>query len=133
LSASPLATGIEYFRVEVGIDSVSETGAATNYAAGVTWADPTVWDTPTNRGDGVHDGGYIHCGVGCTAAQLTDVVTTRVHIIARADEPSSGYIDSKTFQLGNLNVAAANDSFKRHAFSDTILLRTVSGRRETPP
>ena len=51
-----LVEGIEAFRIELGVDDLSKTGAAVDYTAAVNWQDPDDRTTPTNRGDGVPDG-----------------------------------------------------------------------------
>lgn len=129
----PLIEGIEGFAVELGIDSLSKTAAAVNYTTAINWADPTNLVTATNRGDGVPDT-FIKCtdAVPCTAAQLTNVVTVKLYVLARADKASPGYTDTKTYALGSITLGPYNDSFKRHVFSTTVRINNVSSRRETP-
>lgn len=133
-AAVPLIQGLQGFRVELGIDSLSKTGAAVNYNVATNWTDPTNMNSATNRGDGIPDGDYVRCSslVPCTAAQLRDVVTVRIHLLARADSPSPGYNDDKTYNLGSTTLGPFNDSYKRHVFSTTIRIQNVSGRRELP-
>ena len=132
-TAVPLIEGIEGFRVELGIDNLSDSGAAVDYTAAVNWADPTNLISPTNRGDGVPDT-FIRCldATPCTAAQLANVVAVKIYVIARAETLSPGYINSKTYALGNTTLGPFNDGFKRHVFSTTVRVNNVSGRRETP-
>lgn len=102
----PLIEGIEAFRVEYGLDNVGSNGSA---------------DT------------YVTCpAAGCTLAQLANVVAVKVHVLARNLEPTPGYTDSKTYQLGATTIAATNDNFKRHVYSTTVRLVNPSGRREAP-
>ncbi len=102
----PLIEGIEAFRVEYGIDNVDGDGSA---------------DT------------YVSCpAAGCTLAQLADVVSVKVHVLARNLDATPGYTDGKAYQLGAATIAAANDGFKRHVYSSTVRLVNPSGRRETP-
>lgn len=133
-SAQPLIEGIEGFHVELGVDNLSETGAAVNYAAAINWQDTTNLTTPTNRGDGVPDGTFVSCTstTPCTTAQLSNVVAAKVFVLARAKESSPGYVDTKTYNLGSVTMGPFNDGFKRHVFSTTVRLTNVSGRRETP-
>lgn len=133
--AVPLIEGIEGFRVELGVDSLSDTGAAVNYATAVTWANLANLTSPTNRGDGVPDGAFISCtdAAPCTVAQLSNVVAVKLYVLARADTVSPGYKDTKSYALGSTIVPSFNDGFKRHVFSTTVRLNNVSGRRETPP
>jgi len=142
---APLALieGIEAFRVELGIDDVSDSGAAVNYSEAVIWADPANKNSPTNRGDGAPDE-FIRCTTAtpCTAAQLRDVVAVKLYVLARSRDTTPGYTDTKTYCLGEPNtdgscpeansIAAANDHYKRHVFLTSVRLTNVSGRRETP-
>lgn len=141
-AAQPLIEGIEGFRVEFDIDSQNEKlgGGAVNYAEAVNWLDPTNKTTATNRGDGIPDG--ASCDAGCTVAQLMNVVSAKLYVLARAKEPTPGYSDSKTYCVGTPNpdstcplakkLGPFNDGFKRHVFSTSVRLNNISGRRETP-
>ncbi|MEH6584491.1 MAG: PilW family protein [Halioglobus sp.] len=130
-AAVPLVEGIDRFRVELGVDSLSDSGDAIDYSAAVTWAQPTNWTSPTNRGDGILDGAWKHC-TACTVSDYINTVAIQVHLLARAGAPSPGYTDQKTYTLGSQSVSAFGDEYKRHAYSTTVRLNTVSGRRETP-
>jgi len=132
--AQPLIEGIEGFRVELGIDNISDTGNAVNYTAAINWTDPTNLTSPSNRGDGIPDGPFIRCTAAtpCTAAQLSNVVAAKLYVLARSKEPSPGYTDTKTYQLGSTTLGPYNDNFKRHVFSTTLRLASIAARRETP-
>jgi type IV pilus assembly protein PilW len=65
-------------------------------------------------------------------AQLTNAVALKVHVLARNVQPTQGYTDTKSYQLGSVAVPAANDAFKRHVYSTSVRLTNVSMRRETP-
>jgi type IV pilus assembly protein PilW len=150
--AVALIEGIEGFRVELGIDNLSKTGAATNYTQAVIWADPTNLVTATNRGNGSPDGAFVRCttAVPCTAAQLTDTVAVKLYLLVRSSEPTPGYVDNKTYYLDSARATAVDPcvdsagtvltgtalatcrSYKRHVFSTTVRLTNISERRETP-
>ena len=137
-----LIDGVEAFRVELGIDNISDSGAPVDYTAPVNWADAAK-TSPTNRGDGAPDE-FIRCTTAspCTAAQLTNVVAVKLYVLARTRDRTPGYIDSKSYCLGEpaadgscpaaSTVAAANDNYRRHVFTTSVRLTNVSGRRETP-
>ena len=149
-AAVPLIEGIEGFQIELGIDNWSKSGDPLYdstimpdsplpapydaYDDEVEWTDDTNKTTPENRGDGAADGDFVHCttAVPCTVEQLMNVVAIRVHVLARALEPTQGYTDAKTYSLGSTNLGPFNDQFKRHTFSSTVRLYNISGRRETP-
>jgi len=142
LAPVALIESIESFRVELGIDNISDSGAAVDYTDAITWLDATN-TSPTNRGDGAPDV-FVRCTTAapCTAAQLTNVVAVKLYLLARSREPTPGYTDTKVYCLGEPNVdgtcpaaneiAAANDQYKRHVFTSSVRLNNVSGRRETP-
>jgi type IV pilus assembly protein PilW len=139
----PLVDGVEAFRVVLGIDNISKSGAAVDYTTAVTWASATAKVTATNRGDGVPDQ-FIRCSTAapCTVAQLANVVAVKLYVLTRSKEPTAGYTDSKTYCLSepqaNGTCAAGDtvgpfsDSYKRHVFTTSINLTNISGRRDTP-
>lgn len=132
--AVPLIEGIEAFHVELGVDNKSDSGGDVNYANSIVWASPSNLTSPTNRGDGVPDV-FISCAdasAACGALQLANVVSVKLYVLARADSPTTGYTDSKTYTLGTLAIPAFNDSYKRHVFSTTVRIHNVAGRRLTP-
>lgn len=127
--ALPLIEGIEGFRVELGIDNISDSGAAVNYGAEIAWANAANLTSPTNRGDGVPDA-FVSCP--CTVEQLSNAVVVKLYVLARADKISPSYIDTKTYNLGSLVLGPFNDGYKRHVFSTAVRINNVAGRRVTP-
>lgn len=115
-SAESLIEGIEAFRVEYGVDNLGSNGLPIS---------------ATNPGDGNADS-YVRCSPSCDLATLANVVAVKVHVLARNLEPTAGYTDEKSYQLGPLAIAAANDAYKRHVFSTTVRLVNPSSRREQP-
>lgn len=136
LPATPLIEGIEGFSVELGIDNLSDAGLPVNYALAITWANPNNLTSPINRGDGIPDGAFVRCtspGLPpCLVGDLTNVVAVKLHLLARAEAASAEHSDTKTYNLGGTALGPFNDKFKRHAFSTTVRLTNISGRRETP-
>lgn len=132
-AAMSLIAGIEGFHVELGIDNKSDSGADVDYTNAIAWASGNNLTSPTNRGDGVPDI-FISCSDAspCTAAQLTNTVVVKLYVLARADAPTTGYLDSKTYALGTVALGPFNDGYKRHVFSTTVRINNVAGRRLTP-
>lgn len=133
-AALPLAEGVEGFKLELGVDSLSDTNAAVDFTQAITWSDPTTKTSPANRGDGAPDGDFIRCTTAspCTTAQLMNTVAARLHLLVRSSETTPGYTDTKTYTLAGTTYGPYNDNYKRHVFSTTIRLVNVAGRRETP-
>ncbi|MEH6610807.1 MAG: PilW family protein [Halioglobus sp.] len=138
VAAVPLVEGIERFRVELGLDLLGDGQFETppvpiNYSQGVNWKVPLNRADPLNRGDGLPESPYVHCGSACTLSQLINAVVVKVHLIARAGEPSPGYNDSKTYRMGlATGITFTDKTYKRHAFSSTVRIGNNSARRETP-
>lgn len=133
-SADALIEGIEGFRVEFGIDSVSDSGAAVNFANAIVWANASNLTSPTNRGDGIPDGSFVHCttAVPCTASQLMNATAVKLYVLVRSENTTPGYTDTKTYSMGSTSLGPFNDGYKRHLFTETIRLTNISSRRETP-
>nr|WP_294975582.1 PilW family protein [uncultured Pseudomonas sp.] len=133
--AVPLVEGVEAFRVELGIDNVSDSGepvAYEDYEHEVHWADNTK-TSPTNRGDGSPDGDFIHCGASsCSVDDLINVVEAKLYVLVRSRVATPGYQSDKTYALGAVALGAFTDSYKRHLFTSSAALVNVSRRRQTP-
>lgn len=161
LDPVPLIEGIEGFKVELGVDNMSDSGIniindanpLNRYTAKIKWADEENLVSPTNRGDGIPDGAFVRCTAAapCTAAQLTNTVVVKLFLLARARDISPGYADGKKYYLDSARTAEFTPcvdastgaaltgaaltnckQFKRQVFSTTVRLNNISGRRETP-
>ena len=141
LSAQAMVEGVQGFRVEYGIDNVSDTGATVDLAAlgsPLNWLSNAVLNTPTNRGNGLPDT-YIRCTqtTPCTADQLANVVAVKLYVLIRAENVSVNHTDAKKYCLASVCSVAAdymgpfNDRYKRHLFTQAIRLTNVAMRRET--
>jgi type IV pilus assembly protein PilW len=111
----PLVEGIEKFQVEYGLDT-----PLVGLPAGAPYA-----------GDGMPDT-YV---AAPTAAEFSQVVAVRLYVLARTTEPSGGYVDGKTYDLGLHgtyvpNAVAADRPYKRHLFTTVVRLHNVAGWRE---
>ena len=97
----PLIGGVEGFRVTLGIDDLSDTGAPVDYTTAVDWADPTNKTSPVNRGDGEPDR-FIRCTTAapCTADDLANVVAAKLFVLARSRDPSPGHVDDRSLLPG---------------------------------
>lgn len=101
----PLVEGIENMQFDYGVDTTDD-GAPDAYMT-----------TPA-------------------AAQWKDVVAVRVNLLARNLDKTIGYTDTKSYRLsavtGVAAVAASNDSYKRHAYTQVVRAVNPSSRRELP-
>ena len=112
----------------------------------------TLLDTDTithidTTGDGAPDGSFVATtppiATPTDPADWANVVALRVHLLARNNEPSPGYVDPKTYAMGNNSAGTAQtvtpttDSYgnnvrpyKRRLFSQLIRAINPSSRRD---
>ena len=103
-TAVTLAEGVENLQIDYGMDT---------------------------DGDGAPNGTDAN-GSTFTAAQWGDVMSLKVFLLARSNEPSGGVLPSKSYVLGtagSVTIAAGETNFKRHVFSQSVRLVNPSGRR----
>jgi type IV pilus assembly protein PilW len=62
-------------------------------------------------------------------AEWQNVMSVRVHLLARNLDASAAFTDIKTYTLGPASVTPGG-SFRRHAYNELIRLNNPSGRRE---
>ena len=96
----PLVEGIEDMRAEFGID---------------------------NTGDGVPND-YVQ--MPANPDQWVDVISVRLHLLARTTEATPEHNDTKVYNLGGVTLGPMNDQLRRRVFSTTIRLHNPAGRRE---
>ena len=111
----PLVEGIDYLKVEWGIDDLPTTVNVSTLLAG----------------DGIVDS-YV---AAPSAAQVSSAVAAKIFVLARNTEATGGHVDDKTYTLGTVGgttTAATNDAFKRHAFANEVRLMNLGGRKEIP-
>lgn len=96
----PLVDGVENMQIQYGID---------------------------NNQDGVPD---LYTSSPTTTADWRNAMSAKIHLLTKSTELSQGYTDNKTYTLGDKNIAAPGDSYKRHVFSTTIQFINPSWRRQ---
>jgi type IV pilus assembly protein PilW len=118
---TPLVEGIEEFQLEYGID-IDGDGDPDGYTA-----DPNTFNP-------------AGC-VGCTPTNnWANVMTVRIHLLARNIEPSVNYTDPKTYTLGrdaanaviSVTPSGADATYRRHAYASLVRIVNAAERRDTP-
>lgn len=105
-----LVRGIEAMRFVYGVDD--------NPASGDGEPDRFV------EADGVDNGGGFR--------QWSDVVTVEIFLLARNEEPTPGYTDTKAYVMGldaDTDTIKPGGAFKRHLYRTKVRLNNVSDRR----
>jgi type IV pilus assembly protein PilW len=105
LRTMSVAEGIENLQIEYGIDTDTD-GVPNNFVttAGVTEVAPNLWE---------------------------NVVSVRLHLLTRSTQPTPGFSDTRTYQLGpDVAVTPPPDGNKRTLMTSTVRLHNVGGRRE---
>lgn len=117
----PIAEGVEYMKIQYGVDNSPNTA---NALTGLI-------------GDGVPDT-YV---TSPTLAEFANTVSVRVDLLVRNPEQSAGYSSSKTYNLGVdptspgsplMTIGPLTDSYRRHVYAAESRLVNLSSRREIP-
>ena len=88
----------------------------------------------TEAGDGVADS-YT---AAPTDADWQNIVSVKISLLARNTEPTKGYTDTKTYDLGKDDKGIVQtkgpflDGYKRHVYTKFVRLVNMAGRREIP-
>lgn len=111
MTTTPLVEGIENMQIDYGFDTTGD-GTPDSYAKDA--APEADWATnPT------------------AVAHWGNVMALRLNLLARSNESSAGYLDTKTYNLGlSGTTTATNDPFKRRVFSQLIRVVNPSSRRD---
>lgn len=110
-----IANGIDRMQLEYGIDADSD-GAPDSYTA-----DPDLFNT---------------CAPADCVQNWLNVVTVKIHVLARSTTTSKDHVDRKTYQLGikadgtDNDYGPYNDAYKRKLFQAVVRLNNPAGRRE---
>jgi len=117
----PLVNGIENLQVEYGVDT-SVDGGPDTYTANPTTLAATGSNCPAVMADCVQN--------------WRNVVSVKLHVLARGLGRSSNTVDSKVYTMGlnedgsNNVVGPLNDAFPRHLFQSVVRLNNPSNRRK---
>ncbi len=115
MTTTSLVEGIENMQIDYGIDTT---------------------------GDGAPDGQFV--ATTATADDWANLVALRVHLLARNNESSAGYVDPKTYAMGYNSAASAQTvtpstdsygssvrAYRRRLFSQLIRVVNPSARRDS--
>ena len=97
-----LVEGIEDFQVDYGID--------------------------TDR-DGVPDTTYVTAPA--SVADWSNVVALRINVLSRNLEPTNGYVDAKSYDMGLAGMLSPGGPYKRHVYNAVIRIVNPASRRES--
>lgn len=114
MTTTSLAEGIENMQVDYGSDTDNDGTADGDYGNG-DYVNAVALATPSNV-----------MGV----ADWANVMSVKIHLLARSPEKTVGYKDTKTYSLGTFGATTAtNDNYKRHVFAQAVRVVNPSGRR----
>jgi type IV pilus assembly protein PilW len=106
LTTVPLVDGIQNLQFDYGIDNTGVAGA---------------------RGDGTPSAPVAAPGV----TGWPNVMAVQINLLARNADPSSGYVDGKTYNMGIAGtVGPFSDAYKRHVYSTNVRVINPSEQRE---
>jgi type IV pilus assembly protein PilW len=122
-----LVEGIEELNIEYGVDwgPINGVVVAPDGRPEAYTTDPTSYSDPS-------------CAGNCTPVlNWSNVVTARIHLLARNIEPSPDYEDRKIYTLGRTSSGneydvAPGGNFRRHVYSSLVRVVNAAQRREQP-
>lgn len=123
----PLVEGVENLQFEYGIDTKSlPDGSPTCYVADPGLNSSAICPVMTPA-----------YNWSSAPTNWSNVVAVRIHLLARNTTTTNSYVDSKTYQLGNLADGTPNNitpggGFKRHVFTEVTRVTNVGQRMEQP-
>jgi type IV pilus assembly protein PilW len=134
---TPLVEGIQNMQVDYGIDMNGD-GTPNCYISnpqappvGVGETDPAICPQPATAYE--WDPAVRAAAVPPLPPHWDNVMSIRLHILARNTEASGGWTDARTYNLGLAGSNGPfNDGFKRHIYSSVARAVNPSGRRELP-
>jgi type IV pilus assembly protein PilW len=110
----PLVEGIENLQFDYGVDTDGD-------------------GSPDSYTTGTHSAG----STAMAAADWANVMAIRINILARSNDPTSGYNDTKAYALsgpgtldGGAAAASTAPNYRHHVFSEVVRAINASGRRE---
>lgn len=77
------------------------------------------------------DGAANNYGIPADEDDWASVVTVRIHLLVRNAEASTGYSDTKNYNLGGVAVAGDGSACKKNVYTTTVNVVNVSNRRGT--
>lgn len=116
LQTSALVEGIENLQIDYGLDIVPPAAASTVDGSADVYTPGTFSDHGTNT-------------LAMAPSDWMNVVSVKVHVLARSLETEAGFQDAKTYSLGLSGSVTPGGAFKRHVFTQTVRVVNPSGRR----
>jgi len=115
----PLAEGVQDLEADYGVD-LDANGSADCYVA-----DPGVDNSATCVGWAAAP------GWSAPLQNWGNVVTLRLHVLARNVDQTGDWTDARTYDMGSAGTAGPfNDRYKRHTYSAVLRVANVAGARE---
>lgn len=121
----PLAEGVEFLRVDWGLDTGIPFRNATTDSNG-----QQINSATRLPGDGAAD---EYVSAPTTPAQFANTVSARISMLVRNPESSAHFKDMGQYAVGSLGTLGPfNDGYRRHVFAADVRLTNLSARRENP-
>ena len=119
INITPLAEGVQDLEADYGVD-LDANGSADCYVA-----DPGADNTPTCAGWNAAP------GWSGPLQNWGNIVTVRLHVLARNVDLTGDWTDTRTYDMGSAGTAGPfNDQYKRHTYSAVLRIANVAGMRE---
>ena len=121
---TPLVEGIENLQLLYGLDTNTD-GSPECFTT-----DPEA--VPPGEIAACPNAAAYFAAAPTAARNWSNVVTARVHVLARNVDATASWTDNRTYDLGGTTLGPFNDHYKRHVYAATARLYNISGWRENP-
>jgi type IV pilus assembly protein PilW len=78
--------------------------------------------------DGVPDAAYVT--TPAAFADWANVIAVRINVLSRNLEPTNGYVDAKSYDMGVAGAVTPGGPYKRHVYNAVIRIVNPAARRE---
>lgn len=127
----PLVEGIENLQFDYGVD-MDGNGSPDCYTVAIQAGPSKPIDLDAARCPNTPP--YDTYDWSIPATNWGNVMSVRVHVLARSTESSAGWTDTRKYDMGLAasTVGPFKDQIKRHVYSAVVRLNNGSGQREVP-
>jgi type IV pilus assembly protein PilW len=112
--AEELLPGVEHLQVQFGTITGTTTTTTTSQVGGTYTS-----TTTTTNGQGKYENASQIAGNDNWA----NVNTVRLWLLIRSECPENGYVDGRTYNLGDVAYTPPNDNFRRQLYSSVVMIR----------
>jgi type IV pilus assembly protein PilW len=134
MTVTPLVEGIEDVELDYGIDydDPTSTPALVGNGSPACYTSDPANPPATEIAASICPASTPAYDWSSASRNWANVVAVRIHVLARSTDPTVGWADARTYDMGLAegSVGPFGDAYKRHVYSTLARLNNISGQRE---